>query len=160
MGLRRRMKAARAEFHEGVRMTFQPIFARLGRRLRLGARIRMANRWAAAHPRKLFAIIAGILVVNFVTGTFLFPGYVSRNMAVAEINSFDSVFINRRIIDNSRQDRRRLLEEEVERMQVLRTEIDSLLALPEKTAEDSTRIIKAFNQLEAISTTLTTDEKD
>lgn len=162
MGLIKKLRTRRNDFHTKLRAALQPAVGRLGTKLRIRARMRLANRWAAAHPKKTFAITVTVLTVEFFVVTFCFP-WQSQSRSPINLDGIDNIdrmFVNRRKMDNLGKQSRQVIEDEVEKSRQLRSEIDSLLAVPEKTAADSARIIALYNEFQAISTTLTTDEKD
>lgn len=64
---RKKIQESRLKTHLLVRSWLQPKLGVIGTRYRLAARIRLANRWAAKHPKTTFAGVAGTLLLLLVS---------------------------------------------------------------------------------------------
>ena len=64
---RKKIQESRLKTHLLVRSWLQPRLGAIGTRYRLAARIRLANRWAAKHPKATFAGVAGTLLLLLVS---------------------------------------------------------------------------------------------
>ena len=64
---RKKIRESRLKTHLLVRSWLQPKLGVIGTRYRLAARIRLANRWAAKHPKATFTGVAGTLLLLLVS---------------------------------------------------------------------------------------------
>lgn len=136
----------------------------LSKRGQLSERIGLANRWAARHPKKFFAISVGALTFFALTAVFsLVMTYVNRSSSsgqpAQQAQREDEILGDRKVIrniENLRQldNTRDYIKSETKSLTdqglAIKRELDSLMALPEKTQEDSLRIIHDYNNLEQI----------
>ena len=65
---RKKIQESRLKMHLLVRSWLQPKLGVIGRRYRLAAKIRLANRWAAKHPKTTFAGVTGTLLLLCLIG--------------------------------------------------------------------------------------------
>ena len=75
------------------------------------------------------------------------------------ITSMDPLFQGFRAIQANKGTHRQALMELTLKGQVLRAELDSMIALPRKTREDSVRIVLHYRQLEGIVNSLKNNDK-
>ena len=140
----------------------------LSKGLRLRERVEYANRWSLEHPRQFMRITVG-------TGSFLLVITVFSLAASmfqrGEETQQDGAFVTNAVQDiqpvmnGMRQIRNRQkvenheLKNLTERGLQIKDELDSLLAIEDKTHEDSARIVADYRQLEDIVNFLKTDKK-
>ena len=147
----------------------RPAMGRIGMKLRLPSRIRLANRWARNNPKRFTACSISVLSISFLT--CLVSSLVSLgrsqtsqsgNASLAGMAHAQSS-INRLNELQHNADYNRKVEQEIAiQGGVIKRELDSLMAIPEKTLEDSLRIRKCYTQMKFIAKHLKTynDEKD
>ena len=123
---RKKIQESRLKTHLLVRSWLQPRLGAIGTRYRLSARIRLANRWAAKHPKATFAGVTGTLA------------------------TMEPVFQGFRTIQANKDIHRSVLTDMTVKGQLLRHELDSMIAIPVKSREDSLQIILKYRQLENI----------
>lgn len=137
----------------------------LSKRGQLSERVGLANRWASNHPKRFFAITVGALVFFVLTAVFsLVMTYVERSSASPEPvqkqeQRDDEILGDRKVIqnienlrqlDNTRNYIKSETKELTDQGLAIKRELDSLMALPDKTHEDSLRIIHDYDNLEQI----------
>ena len=145
---RKKIQESRLKTHLLVRSWLQPKLGVIGTRYRLAARIRLANRWAAKHPKTTFAGVAGTLLLLLVS-TVAIDGKQSEP-DVSSIANMEPVFQGFRTIQANKDIHRSVLTDMTVKGQLLRHELDSMIAIPVKSREDSLRIILKYRQLENI----------
>lgn len=144
---RKRIQESRLRTHFLVRAWLQPKLGAIGTRYRLAARIRLANRWAAKHPKVTFASVAGTLLLLLVSTVAIDSGKGRQGDTIA---SMEPVFSGFRTIQANKDIHRSTLLDMTVKGQLLRHELDSMIAIPVKSREDSMRIILKYRQLENI----------
>jgi hypothetical protein len=128
------------------------LITKLSTRWRLRERIDYANRWALRHKGKTLGWTVGLLFSS------LFVGLILSLCQTEEVeqNPLTGIEKVRPMFDGlqSIQDRKtyqiRQMEGLAARGQLIKEELDSLVKLPEKSHEDSARIIIRYKQLETI----------
>ena len=139
---RKKIQESRLKTHLLVRSWLQP---------RLGARIRLANRWAAKHPKTTFAGVAGTMLLLLVSTVAIDSGNGKQSEPdVSSITNMEPVFQGFRTIQANKDIHRNVLTDMTVKGQKLRNELDSMIAIPVKSREDSLRIILKYRQLENI----------
>ena len=136
---RKKIQESRLKTHLLVRSWLQPKLGVIGTRYRLAARIRLANRCAAKHPKTTFAGVVGTLLLLLV-----------GEPDVSSIAAMEPVFQGFRTIQANKDIHRSVLTDMTVKGQLLRHELDSMIAIPVKSREDSLRIILKYRQLENI----------
>ena len=68
--LRKTLHESRLKTHQQVRSWLQPKMGAIGTKYRLAARIRLANAWAAKHPKRTFAYVTAATAAQI--GTIFF----------------------------------------------------------------------------------------
>lgn len=135
---------------------------RLSKALRLQDKVGTLNSWASKNPKIFFRSTVGIL--SFVVFTsvvslgvsYLKEGMEKKNepttqqeetfgdpMVMENINRFQQIDDNKKVIRN---ERKALTDKGL----VIKHELDSLMALPEKTHDDSVQIVMRYNNLKTI----------
>ena len=148
---RKRIQESRLRTHFLVRAWLQPKLGAIGTRYRLAARIRLANRWAAKHPKVTFASVAGTLLLLLVSTVAIDSGKGRQGEPdISTIASMEPVFSGFRTIQANKDIHRSTLLDMTVKGQLLRHELDSMIAIPGKSREDSMRIILKYRQLENI----------
>lgn len=149
---RKMIRAHRLQTHEQIRAWLQPKLGRLGTRYRLAARIRLANRWAMKHPKRTFAYVVGCLTFLLVGTIALDQFYTSKESEpnVSMIANMEPMFEGFRTIQANKDVHRHTLQDMALKGQVLRYQLDSMIAIPHKSHADSIRIIQSYKQLESI----------
>ena len=155
---RKTLRESRLRTHQLVRSWLQPKLGAIGIKYRLAGRIRLANIWARKHPRRTFAYVTGslllVLVVN-ITMDSLFansnelnePNELNELSVIAPVDPMLEGF---RAIQANKTAHRGTLMDLTAKGQLLHEELDSLIALPNKTHADSVHIIQSYRQLESI----------
>lgn len=148
---RKKIQESRLKTHLLVRSWLQPKLGVIGTRYRLTARIRLANRWAAKHPKTTFAGVAGTLLLLLVSTVAIDSGNGKQSEPdVSSIAAMEPVFQGFRTIQANKDIHRSVLTDMTVKGQLLRHELDSMIAIPVKSREDSLRIILKYRQLENI----------
>ena len=148
---RNRIQESRLRTHILVRAWLQPRLGAIGTRCHLAARIRLANRWAAKHPKATFAGVAGTLLLLLVSTVAIDSGKDRHGETdISTIASMEPVFSGFRTIQANKDIHRNTLLDMTVKGQLLRNELDSMIAIPVKSREDSMRIILKYRQLENI----------
>lgn len=149
---RKMIRAHRLKTHEQIRAWLQPKFGRLSRRYRLASRIRLANGWAKKHPKRTLAYVVGTL-------SFLMVGTIALDQIrtskesepnVSMIANMEPLFDGFRTIQANKDVHRHTLMDLATKGQLLRTQLDSMIAIPDKSHLDSIHIIRSYRQLENI----------
>lgn len=149
---RKKIQESRLKTQLLVRSWLQPKLGVIGTRYRLAARIRLANRWAAKHPKTTFAGVAGTLLLLLVSSTVAIDSGNGKQSEpdVSSIAAMEPVFQGFRTIQANKDIHRSVLTDMTVKGQLLRHELDSMIAIPVKSREDSLRIILKYRQLENI----------
>ena len=140
---RKKIQESRLKTHLLVRSWLQPKLGVIGTRYRLAARIRLANRCAAKHPKTLLLLLVSTVAIDSGNGKQSEPD-------VSSIAAMEPVFQGFRTIQANKDIHRSVLTDMTVKGQLLRHELDSMIAIPVKSREDSLRIILKYRQLENI----------
>lgn len=147
--------------HNVIRAWLKPKMGAIGTRYRLAAKIRMANRWAARHPKRTFAYVVGSLLM-ILLGDMMFAGMRAemKEPNVNMIANVEPIFNGFRTIQANKDTHRRTIMELAAKGQTIRHELDSMIAIPAKSHEDSIGIIRRYNQLDNIVKSLKQNDND
>lgn len=160
--LRKTLRSQRLKTHQLISAWLRPKTEAMGRRYRLAARIRLANKRAAQHPKRTFAVVTGTLLCVLV-GSIAIDGFTFRKQEpkVEDIANMDAVFDGFHAIQANKSYQQNTLQQLAQTGQTVRHSLDSLIALPHKTHGDSLLIIQHYRQLERIVNSLKnhTDDK-
>lgn len=140
---------------------------RINKFLKLNNKVNALNEWAAANPKIFFGCSLGIMALVVIT-SFISLGatyYYRDNHQQVQEQSQNSqkeqeevlgtpeVFQNinhLRSIDATKKQINTDTRELVMKGKALSNEVDSLMSLPEKTHEDSVRIVQDYNAVQSI----------
>ncbi len=159
--LSRTIRDSRLRTHNVIRAWLKPKMGAIGTRYRLAARIRMANAWAARHPKRTFLYVVGSLL-TVLLGDMMVAG-MRAEMKEPNINmiaNVEPIFNGFRTIQANKDTHRRTIMELATKGQVVRHELDSMIAIPTKSYEDSIGIIRRYNQLDNIVKSLKQNDND
>ena len=144
-----------------IRSWLQPKVNAIGKRYRLGARIRIANSWATRHPKRTFGYVVGTLLMVLV-GDVMVTG-IRAEMKDPDVNliaNVEPVFNGFRTIQSNKDAHRRTILEMTTKGQAIKHELDSLIAIPQKSHADSVGIIRRYGSLENIVKSLKQYDND
>ena len=159
--LRKSIRDSRLKTHDVIRSWLKPKMGAIGTRYRLAARIRMANRWATNHPKRTFAYVVGALL-SILVCDMMFAGMRAemKDPNVNMIANVEPIFNGFRTIQANKDAHRRTVLDLATKGQAVREELDSMIAIPAKSHEDSIGIIRRYNQLENIVKSLKQNDND
>lgn len=154
MRIRKKLRESRLRTHMQIRAWLQPKLGKAGERLRLAGRIRLANIWARKHPKRTFACVTGILslllVCSLVTGRGSSNGNSMVKPDINGIASMKPLFQGFRAIQSNKGLHRVTMLELADSGRAIRRELDSLIAIRQKSHGDSLRIVRQYRRLENI----------
>lgn len=159
--LKKTISDSRLRTSNQIKSWLQPRLGSVGKRYRLAARIRIANRWATQHPKRTFGYVVGtLLTVLFCDVAITGMRAEMKEPDVNMIANVEPVFNGFRTIQANKDTHRRTVLEMTSQGQTLKHELDSLIALPHKTHADSIGIIRRYGQLENLVKTLKQNDND
>ena len=159
--LKKTFSDSRLRTSNQIKSWLQPRLGSVGRRYRLAARIRIANRWATRHPKRTFGYVVGtLLTVLFCDVAITGMRAEMKEPDVNMIANVEPVFNGFRTIQANKDTHRRTVLEMTSKGQAIKHELDSLIALPHKTHADSIGIIRRYGQLENLVKTLKQNDND
>ena len=159
--LKKTISDSRLRTSHQIKSWLQPRLGSVGRRYRLAARIRIANRWATRHPKRTFGYVVGTLLMVLVCDVMVTG--MKAEMKEPDVNmiaNVEPVFNGFRTIQANKDSHRRTILEMTSQGQNLKHELDSLIAIPRKSHADSIGIIKRYGQLENLVKTLKNNDND
>lgn len=151
--LKKSLHEGRLRTHEKIRSWLQPGMERIGTRLRLAARIRLANRMAGKHPKRTFCGVVGLLVaalVGNIAFASMYAGDTPDRPETDMIASMEPVFDGFHRIQAGKTVQRNTLQKLAHEGVAVKKELDSLIRIPEKSHADSVHIVRQYNRLEHI----------
>lgn len=159
--LRRTIRDSRLRTHNVIRSWLKPKMGAIGTRYRLAARIRMANGWANRHPQRTFLYVVGSLVMVLI-GDMMVAGMRAemKEPNVNMIANVEPIFNGFRTIQANKESHRKTILDMTTKGQTVRQELDSMIAIPAKSHDDSIGIIRRYNQLENIVKSLKQNDND
>ncbi len=129
----------------------RPKVGAIGKRYRLGPRIRIANSWASRHPKRTFGYVVGTLLMVLVVDVMVTGMRAEmKDPDVNMIANVEPVFNGFRTIQANKDTHRRTILEMTTKGQTIKHELDSLIAIPRKSHADSVGIIRRYGSLENI----------
>ncbi|MBD5426983.1 MAG: hypothetical protein HDR38_05470 [Treponema sp.] len=159
--LKKTISDSRLRTSNQIKSWLQPRLGSVGRRYRLAARIRIANKWATQHPKRTFGYVVGtLLTVLFCDVAITGMRAEMKEPDVNMIANVEPVFNGFRTIQANKDTHRRTVLEMTSKGQAVKDELDSLIALPHKTHADSIGIIRRYGQLENLVKTLKQNDND
>ena len=159
--LSRTIRGSRLRTHNVIRTWLKPKMGAIGTRYRLAARIRMANGWATRHPKRTFLYVVGSLLFILV-GDMMVAG-IRAEMKEPNVNmiaNVEPIFNGFRTIQANKEAHRKTILDMTTKVQTIRHELDSMIAIPTKSHEDSIGIIRRYNQLDNIVKSLKQNDND
>ncbi|MBD5221600.1 MAG: hypothetical protein HDS70_04440 [Bacteroidales bacterium] len=149
--IKKEMKEKAQRFQMAMKDHLSPYVARLGEKLRLGSRLRLANAWAKRNPRKLMFNYSAFAVLLLGT-TLTIDGLTAKDKEdkTLDLNTIPSMshrIQSLRITEIQKERIRREVNELGQKGMAMYEELDSLIKLPVKTHSDSVRIINNYNIL-------------
>ena len=159
--LRKTLHESRLKTHQQVRSWLQPQLGAIGTKYRLAARIRLVNAWAVKHPKWTFAYVTGTLALVLIGNLGISGAKADSSDKLNESNmitNMEPLFTGFRTIQVNKDIQRTTLMDLVAQGQELREELDSMIAVPNKSRMDSTRIVQRYRQLENIVKSLNNNE--
>ena len=159
--LKKTISDSRLRTSNQIKSWLQPRLGSVGRRYRLAARIRIANRWATQHPKRTFGYVVGTLLTVLICDVAITG--MRAEMKEPDVNmiaNVEPVFNGFRTIQANKDSHRRTILEMASNGQAIKHELDSLIVLPHKTHTDSIGIIRRYGQLENLVKTLKQNDND
>lgn len=159
--LKKTISDSRLRTSNQIKSWLQPRLGSVGKRYRLAARIRIANKWATQHPKRTFGYVVGtLLTVLFCDVAITGMRAEMKEPDVNMIANVEPVFNGFRTIQANKDTHRRTVLEMTSQGQTIKHELDSLIAIPRKTHADSIGIIRRYGQLENLVKTLKQNDND
>ena len=159
--LKKTISDSRLRTSNQIKSWLQPRLGSVGRRYRLAARIRIANRWATQHPKRTFGYVVGTLLMVLLCDVMI--AGMRAEMKEPDVNliaNVEPVFNGFRTIQANKDSHRRTVLEITAKGQNLKYELDSLIAIPHKSHSDSIGIIRRYGQLENLVKTLKQNDNE
>lgn len=159
--LKRTVFDSRLRTSNQMKSWLRPKIGDIGTRFRIGARIRIANRWASRHPKRTFGYVVGALLTVLVCDIAV--AGMRTEMKEADMNliaNVEPVFCGFRAIQANKDAHRRAVLEMTYKGQVLKHELDSMIAIPCKSHSDSVGIVRRYGQLENIVKSIKQNDND
>lgn len=159
--LSRTIRGSRLRTHNVIRTWLKPKMGAIGTRYRLAARIRMANSWATKHPKRTFLYVVGTLLTVLLSDMMVVGTRAEmKEQNVNMIANVEPIFNGFRTIQANKEAHRKTILDMTINGQTIRHELDSMIAIPTKSHEDSIGIIRRYNQLENIVKSLKQNDND
>jgi len=121
----------------------------------------MANGWATRHPKRTFLYVVGSLL--FILVVDMMVAGMRAEMKEPNVNmiaNVEPIFNGFRTIQTNKETHRKTILDLATKGQTVRQELDSMIAIPAKSHEDSIGIIRRYNQLENIVKSLKQNDND
>lgn len=127
----------------------------------VGYKIEKCNQWASENRKTFFALVVGVLAFSFIT-TFITIFYDLTRKEVSadtqmelsgksfEIENIQPMMNGLRQIEETKKNEKFEIKALTDKGVQIHKELDSLLAIEDKTHEDSVRIIQDYRQLQNI----------
>lgn len=159
--IRKTLRNSRLATSNQIKSWLRPKMGAIGTRYRLAARVRLANAWATKHPKKTFGYVVGtLLAIIFCDIAIAGIRAVSQMENVNQIANVEPIFNGFRAIQANKESQRQTILEMTNQGQILRRELDSLIAIPRKSHRDSVDIIRRYARLENIVKSLKQNDYD
>ena len=159
--IRKTIRNSRLATSNQIKAWLQPKVGAIGTRYRLAARIRLANSWATKHPKKTFGYVVGTLIaIIFCDIAIAGIRAESQIENVNQIANVEPIFNGFRAIQANKESQRQTILEMTNQGQLLRHELDSLIAIPRKSHRDSVEIIRRYTRLENIVKSLKQNDNE
>lgn len=158
--MRKRFRKAKQKRDEQIARHAAGLLSKFLEKVRLRERIDQANRWAACHRKGTLCWTVGLLSLSLLIGIMMTVSEFNRTDEEVTQQSdalhLDGIANVRPMFDGFRriQNAKNYQDGQVDGMisdgQRLKRELDSLIAMPYKTHDDSAAIIVKYHQLEYI----------
>ena len=159
--IRKTIRNSRLATSNQIKTWLKPRMGAIGTRYRLAARIRLANSWASRHPKKTFGYVVGtLLTVLFCDIAVTGIRAESQMENMNHIANVEPIFNGFRAIQANKESQRQTILEMTGQGQTLRHELDSLIAIPRKSHNDSVEIIRRYTRLENIVKSLKQNDNE
>ncbi|MBD5357590.1 MAG: hypothetical protein HDR88_11385 [Bacteroides sp.] len=159
--IRKTIRNSRLATSNQIKTWLKPRMGAIGTRYRLAARIRLANSWASKHPKKTFGYVVGtLLTVLFCDIAVTGIRAESQMENMNHIANVEPIFNGFRAIQANKESQRQTILEMTGQGQTLRHELDSLIAIPRKSHNDSVEIIRRYTRLENIVKSLKQNDNE
>lgn len=159
--IRKTLRNSRLATSNQIKSWLRPKMGAIGTRYRLAARIRLANSWASKHPKKTFGYVVGtLLAIIFCDIAIAGIRAESQMENVNQIANVEPIFNGFRAIQANKESQRQTILEMTSQGQILRHELDSLIAIPRKSHRDSVDIIRRYARLENIVKSLKQNDNE
>ena len=129
--LKKTISDSRLRTSNQIKSWLQPRLGSVGKRYKLAARIRIANRWATQHPKRTFGYVVGTLLMVLLCDIMI--AGMRAEMKEPDVNmiaNVEPVFNGFRTIQANKDTHRRTVLEMASKGQAIKHELDSLIALP------------------------------
>lgn len=159
--LKKTISDSRLRTSNQIKSWLQPRLGSVGRRYRLAARIRIANRWATQHPKRTFGYVVGTLLMVLLCDVMITG--MRAEMKEPDVNmiaNVEPVFNGFRTIQANKDSHRRTILEMASKGQAIKHELDSMIAIPHKSHSDSVGIIRRYGQLENLVKSLKQNDNE
>lgn len=159
--IRKTLRNSRLATSNQIKSWLWPKMGAIGTRYRLAARVRLANTWATKHPKKTFGYVVGtLLAIIFCDIAIAGIRAESQIENVNQIANVEPIFNGFRAIQANKESQRQTILEMTNQGQILRHELDSLIAIPRKSHRDSVDIIRRYARLENIVKSLKQNDNE
>lgn len=160
MKLKERIRAAKVSAEDSLQEAIRPHAEKLEQKLGIRQRIANLGAWCAQNPRGMFVGVVTILVVLTAISIFtaLYEGKHDGNFLDGIDDTSSQVFDNVRVIESQNEEIKagfRALGEEGLRRKAI---IDSIMALPVRTHEDSIVVLTNMQRIQTIYNFLKNNE--
>lgn len=159
--IRKTLRNSRLATSNQIKSWLRPKVGAIGTRYRLAARIRLANSWATKHPKKTFGYVVGTLIAIIFCDIAIAGIRAESQMEnVNQIANVEPIFNGFRAIQANKESQHQTILEMTNQGQILRHELDSLIAIPRKSHRDSVEIIRRYTRLENIVKSLKQNDNE
>lgn len=157
------MAIAKSKFFSFAGNLLMPCFEKAGARMRIKSRLRLLNIRATGNPKKYMLRFLAVFVIIFAINILLM--FRERSDSVTTdygITVVDPVLKGFSRIQSQKEFHQNKINGILDNSIVLKHQLDSLIAIPEKTHEDSLQIVRKHRQIQIIVNNLIpkTDEKN
>lgn len=159
--IRRVIREHKEKVHSLSVRLLKPRIGKIGEKLRLPGRIRLANLKAGRHPKKFAVWSIAILTGLFLSSMLMPIPETVENVSITQgIVSLEQTTSGLEKIQRTRAYHKSLEIEMAIKGGEIKRSLDSLLNLPVKTTKDSMEIVKYYRQLKIITQNLNSDEDE
>ncbi|MCH5228339.1 MAG: hypothetical protein J1F16_11090 [Muribaculaceae bacterium] len=161
MKIRNKIKNSKRHLDTTFRQWLRPKVKGFSNRYRIAARIRLANIRAKKHPKKTFFLVScSLLVIFFSDLAMTVFGTAGSSPGMEGITKVEPLFEGFRTIQANKDQQRKSILEMVAKGQELKSELDSMIAIPVKSRQDSIIILQKYSRLEKIANSLKDDNNE